>query len=80
MRSNPERNATLELLEKLGHTVGHGDRGPHPGPDPYGDFVAGPSTTGDIGGLVVHRAQAARTLPALPPPPAGGTAVGSVPT
>jgi L-lactate dehydrogenase complex protein LldG len=41
------------------------------GANPYGVFMAGPSATGDIEGVIVHGAQGARTLTVLLLAPAG---------
>jgi L-lactate dehydrogenase complex protein LldG len=38
---------------------------------PYGVFLAGPSATGDIEGVIIHGAQGARSLTVLLLPPAG---------
>jgi L-lactate dehydrogenase complex protein LldG len=41
---------------------------------PYGVFLAGPSATGDIEGVIIHGAQGARSLTVLllaPPEPQG---------
>ena len=38
---------------------------------PYGVFMAGPSATGDIEGVIIHGAQGARSLTVLLLPPAG---------
>ena len=40
---------------------------------PYGVFLAGPSATGDIEGVIIHGAQGARSLTVLllPPPERG---------
>ena len=39
--------------------------------NPYGVFMAGPSATGDIEGVIIHGAQGARSLTVLLFPPAG---------
>jgi L-lactate dehydrogenase complex protein LldG len=39
---------------------------------PYGTFLAGPSATGDIEGVIIHGAQGARSLTVLLLPPVGG--------
>ncbi len=38
---------------------------------PYGLFLAGPSATGDIEGVIIHGAQGARSLTVLLVAPAG---------
>jgi L-lactate dehydrogenase complex protein LldG len=38
---------------------------------PYGVFLAGPSATGDIEGVIIHGAQGARSLTVLLLSPAG---------
>ncbi len=50
----------------------YGDGRLHLGDDPYAVFMAGPSATGDIEGVIIHGAQGARTLTVLLLPPTPG--------
>ena len=43
---------------------------------PYGVFLAGPSATGDIEGVIIHGAQGARSLTVLLLAPSGVEALG----